>query len=132
ILSAMRALYPRGPSDPRTHDLPGVEDTGIAAFLEQYRKESTALLWAGLVLGALVFTLTPLMTVWIPLPSFLLPRKVLDRHAYRVATHRLYLVRQPIVLLKMVAGLCWGSHPKIRERWHLPAYAADPGTWRTQ
>jgi hypothetical protein len=124
ILSAMRALYPRSP------DLPGIADTGIDEFLRRYRRESTRLLWMGLVLGTIVFTLTPVMTIGVPLPSFLLPRRALDRHALAVASHRLYLVRQTVFLVKMVAGLCWGAHPAVRERLALPPYPPDPGSWR--
>jgi hypothetical protein len=48
-----------------------------------------------------------------------------------VTGHRIYLVRQTVFLLKMVAGLCWGAHPDVRARLALRAYPADPGTWRT-
>lgn len=124
IRSAMCALYP--PSA----DLPGVADTGIDAFLARYKRETSLLLWSGLVLGAVVFTLTPLFTVGIPLPSFLLPRGALERHARRITVSRVYLVRQTVFLVKMVAGLCWGAHPDVRKILNLPPYPADPGTWR--
>ena len=124
IRSAMCALMP--PSA----DLPGVADTGIDAFLAQYRRESSLLLWSGLVLGSVVFALTPLLTVAIPLPAFLLPRSALERHARKISTHRFYLLRQTVFLVKMVAGLCWGAHPDVRKILNLPPYPADPGTWR--
>jgi hypothetical protein len=124
VRSAMCALFPRSAS------MPGIADTGIDAFLRQYRRECTRLLWSGLVLGAVVFTLAPVITIGVPLPSFLLPRRALDRYARKVTAHPLYLVRQTVFLVKMVAGLCWGSHPDVRKRYALPAYAPDPGTWR--
>ncbi len=126
IRAAMCAVYPR------TEHLPGVADADLDGFLRRYRREASALLWAGLVLGAVVFTITPLFTVGWPLPSLLLPRRVLDRHAERVMGHRVYLLRQSVFLLKMVAGLCWGSHPAVRKIWALPPYPADPGTWRAE
>src|SRR5215470_16373702 len=110
ILSAMRALYPA------SGDLPGVADTGIEDFLRRYRRESSRLIWSGLVFGALVFTATPLFTIGVPLPSFLLPRRALDRHAHAVAGIRVYVMRQAIFLVKMVAALCWGAHPEVRRR----------------
>lgn len=122
--SAMCALYPGSPT------LPSLADTGIDAFLRRYRRESSLLVWSGLVLGTLVFTFAPLITIGVPLPSFLLPRRALDRYAMKVAGHPVYLVRQTVMLVKMVAGLCWGSHPDVRKLFGLPAYPVDPGTWR--
>jgi hypothetical protein len=124
ILSAMKALYPR------TGDLPGVADTGIEEFLRRYRRETSRLIWTGLVFGTFVFTFFPLLTIGVPLPSFLLPRRTLDRYAHAVATHPLYLVRQAIFLVTMAAGLCWGAHPDVRARLALPAYPPDPGGYR--
>lgn len=120
----MCALYPP------TGDLPGVADTDVRGFLRRYRREATPLMWLGVVLGTLVFVVSPLLTVFVPLPSFLLPRTLLDRHACRVATSRIYLVRQAILLVKLAAGLCWGAHPDVRAKFGMAPYPADPGTWR--
>src|SRR5262245_59383939 len=120
----MRALYPAAAG------LPGIDETGIEAFLREYRRDTTRLLWAGVVLGAAIFALTPIFTLGIPLPAFLLPRRALDRHALRVTSSRFYLVRQAVFLVKMVAGLCWGAHADVRRRLALPAYPPHPGTWR--
>lgn len=125
IRHAMRALYPR------TDALPGLEDTDDVAFLKRYRRETSPLLWAGLVLAAWVFVTTPLLTVYVPLPSFLLPKKLLDRHAFEVTYSGLYLLRQAVFLLKLTAGLCWGSHPEVRAKMAMEPYADDPGAWRT-
>ncbi|MEC7522092.1 MAG: hypothetical protein VYE22_19560 [Myxococcota bacterium] len=125
IQHAMEAFYPR------TETLPGIADTDVRGFLRRYRREATGLMWLGLVMGTLVFVWTPLLTVGWPLPSFLLPRKTLDRHAHRITSSRLYLVRQAVFLVKLAAGLCWGAHPKVRERFAMAPYAEDPGTWRT-
>ncbi len=40
-------------------------------------------MWLGVVVGALVFHLTPIYTV-LPLPAFLLSREQADRHAHKV------------------------------------------------
>ncbi len=125
VRSAMCALYPR------TEGLPGLEDCDITAFLVRFRRETTFLMWLGVLAGAWVFHATPLFTVFVPLPAFFLPRGLRDKHASRIASTSLYLPRQAIFLLKLPAGLCWGGHPSVREKLALPAYAADPGTWRT-
>lgn len=116
---------------PATGDLPGIADTGIDAFLARLRREATLTVWAGLVLGALVFVLTPILTVWVPLPSFFLPRGLRDTHADRICTTRFYLLRQAIFLLKMYACMCWGQDPAVRRRLHVAPYPVDPGSFRT-
>lgn len=124
VRSALVALYPR------TADLPGIADTDVDGFLRRFRAEATPLVWIGVLASTLLFHLTPLFTVFLPLPAFLLPESLRDRHADRIASSSLYLVRQAVFLLKLPGGLCWGAHPSVRERFALPAYAADPGTWR--
>jgi hypothetical protein len=123
IRHAMCALYPR------TDALPGMEDTDVQGFLRRYRREATSLMWLGLLLGTAIFVWTPLMTVYVPLPSFLLPRSLLDKHAHAITGTRLYLLRQGVFLLKLAAGLCWGSDPAVRARMAMAPYPVDPGTW---
>lgn len=108
-----------------------MEDTDVDDFLARYRRETTTLVWIGVVLGGIVFALTPIMTVYLPVPSFLLPRALLDRHAMRITSTRLYLVRQSIFLVKLAAGMCWGMHPAVRAKLGMAPYPRDPGTWRT-
>ena len=125
IRFSMCAFYPR------TAELPGLEDTGIVEFLSRFRRETNFLMWLGIMAGAVLFAVSPLFTIGVPLPAFWLPRSALERHARNISTSSIYLVRQPMFLLKMVAGLCWGAHPDVRKLFHLEPYEADPGTWRT-
>ncbi len=125
VRSAIVMLYPR------TEGLPGAEDCNLGPFLVRFRREAPLLIWLGVVLGALVFHLTPLFTVGVPLPAFWLPRKRADTHAHRIATFGPYLVRQAIFMVKLPAGLVWGAHPEVRKRFGLPPMDADPGTWKT-
>jgi hypothetical protein len=128
---ALAALYPR------TEHFPGIVDTGLSPFLRRFRREAAPLLLLGVYAAAVLFVLSPLFTVYVPLPSFLLPRSLLDRHADRITRTRSYPVRSLIMLLKMVAGLCWGAHPEVRARLGLPPLPPDPegpegpGAWRT-
>jgi hypothetical protein len=115
---------------PRTEALPGIEDTEIDAFLRRLRGDAEPLYWLGLVMGAVVFAVTPLFTVWVPLPAFFLPRRLLDLHAERLMYERGYLLRQAIFLVRLSAGMCWGADPAVRARLSLGAYAPDPGTFR--
>lgn len=122
--SALRANYPA------TDALPGVDETGIDAFIAQYRREAPGLLKVGFYLGIAAFHLTPLFTVFVPLPAFLLPAGLRDKHAYKLATHPVYVLRQTSFLVKMMAGLCWGQHPEVRRRLGQGALPADPGTFQ--
>jgi hypothetical protein len=114
---------------PAIDGLPGVGDTEIDGFIRAYFREMNILSTSGLVLGTLLFVLAPVVTIGVPLPSFLLPAKWLDAYADRVVAHPVYLIRQGISVLKMVAGLCWGADPAVRRRLNLQPYPADPGTW---
>lgn len=124
VKQASLALYPR------TETLPGVADTAIDQQLSQLRTEGPPILWFTLVLGALIFTLTPLFTLGVPLPAFLLPAKWLDRHAHRIATTRFYYVRQAMLGLKVAASLAWGKDPAVRRAIGIAPYADDPESYR--
>lgn len=106
-----------------------MEDTDVRGFLRRYRRDSTFLMWLGLLAGTALFVWTPILTVYWPVPSFLLPRAVLDRHAHRITGTSVYLLRQGIFLVKLAAGLCWGADPAVRAKLALAPYPADPGTW---
>lgn len=117
---------------PRTDDLPGADDCGLDAFLERYRSETTPLVWFGVVLGAVVFHLTPVFTVGVPLPAFALSPRLGDKHAHAIASTDRYVPRQAIFLLKLVAGLAWGQGAEVRARLGLRELPPDPDTWRTE
>ena len=123
---AMRAMLPRAAG------LPGVEDTGLREFVPRLRRECAWLFWAGVVLGSVVFQLTPLFTILVPLPACLLTRRALDRHAAKLASHPLYFLRSPMMLIKVAAGYCWGAHADVRKLIGVSPYPADPDEWRTR
>ncbi len=115
---------------PRTDALPGIGDTELDAFLRRMRADAEPLYWLGLVVGAVVFAISPLVTVGVPLPAFWLPRRLRERHADRLLSHPVYVLRQAVFLVRLSAGLCWGADPVVRSRLALAPYAPDPGTFR--
>jgi hypothetical protein len=125
VCSAVYAMYPS------TEHFPGAQELGFYAWFSQFRREATWTLWAGALLGGLLFQLSPVLTLGLPVPAALLSADRLDEHAFRLCTHRWYLVRQGAFLVKMIGGLYWGSQPVIRARIGLEPYPADPGTWRS-
>lgn len=125
LVHCMNALYPR------TGDLPGVADLDPDTYAGKVLGDLPWLMWFGVVGGIAVFVLTPVFTVYRPVPSFLLSEAKLDEHAETVAGHPNYTIRQALFLLKMVAALHWGSHPRVLEHFALPAYPPDPDSWRT-
>jgi hypothetical protein len=124
IQSAMGDLMPRSDT------LPGVADTELRAFLYALRREANALYWLGLVIGAWVYVCSPLLTVRVPLPSFLLPRRLRALHAQRAPELAPYALRQAVLLVRLSAGMCWGRDPAVRARFALPPYPPDPGSFR--
>ena len=116
---------------PRTAKLPGIADTDLDGFLRRMRNDADTVYWMGLVAGTWEFTLTPLFTVFLPLPSFLLPKRLLTRHAEKILASRIYIFRQAVFLLRLSAGMCWGADPAVRAKFALPAYGPDPGTFRS-
>ena len=115
---------------PRSNRLPGIVDTDVDGFLRRMRVDAEPVYWLGLVVGAIVFALAPLVTVGVPLPAFWLPRRLLDRHAERLVSHPIYLLRQAVFLVRLSAGMCWGADPAVRARFALAPYGPDPGTFR--
>lgn len=117
---------------PRVDDLPGLAELGVEEKIAQLRRESTLLFWAGIVAATLLFHVSPVLTVHRPWPAKFLTEEELDTHAYKLATHRVYLIRQLVLLIKLMAGIFWGESPEIRAFLLLPAYPADPGTRRIE
>lgn len=113
---------------PRVDDLPGLAELGVEEKIAALRRDSTALFWTGIVAAAVVFQLTPILTVHRPWPAVFLDDDQLDAHAHKLGSHRVYLLRQLIVLLKLMGGVFWGQSPEVRAFLHLPAYPEDPGT----
>ncbi|MDD9932087.1 MAG: hypothetical protein OXT09_00710 [Myxococcales bacterium] len=128
----MRALIAASMRDmmPAAAGLPGIADTDLDGFLRRLRREADPIYYLGLVLGTWVHQLTPLFTVGVPLPALLLPRTLRERHARRIVSTRLYLVRQAVFLVRLNAGMCWGQDPAVRAALHLEVYPADPGSFR--
>lgn len=112
--------------------VPGILDTEWDQFFDQYLQETSWTMWAALCAGALLYVLTPVLTVYWPLPSVMLPQKLRDLHAHRIMNHPIYLLRQAVFLLKLPAGFCWGAHPRVRAQLNLPNYRPDPGSWRSE
>ena len=116
---------------PRTDGLPGIEDTDLDGFLRRMKRDSDFLYWLGLVAGGLAFAASPIITIYVPLPAFLLPKGLLAKHTDRFLYHPIYVVRQAAFLVRLSAGMCWGADPVVRAKFALAAYGQDPGTFRT-
>jgi hypothetical protein len=123
--AAMCAFYPS------KGGYPGLDQMEMEAFLQQVKREIPRTVWLGMVAGTAVFTVSPILTIGVPLPSYMLPKRLLDRHANNSANHPIYLLRQSTLLLKMAGSLHWGADNRVRAMNNLPPYPKDPGTWRT-
>lgn len=115
---------------PAAAGLPGFADIDGRSFVRELLRRSPWTLWFGTVGSALAFQLLPLVTIGWPLPALLLPLGRRDAHAHAMATHRWYLVRMAMVMIKTVGGLHWGAHPQVRAALGMPSYPPDPQKWR--
>lgn len=131
-MSTAKRLVRRALADlmPSGGAMPGILETDWDGFVERYSREAPVHVWAGVVAGAVVYELTPILTVRRPRRASRLSAELRDRHANEVTGHDLYLVRQAVFLLKLSAGFAWGAHPSVRSKLGLEPYDPDPGTWR--
>ena len=124
IRFSMRTLFPAHAG------MPGVEQCDLRGFLDRFWREAAPMMKLGLVLSTILYNLSPLFTVYIPLPLVLLPRGLRVKHADRAATSGIYLLRSATLLLKMVAGIAWGENAQVRRKFNMDPLPPDPGTWR--
>jgi hypothetical protein len=116
---------------PSVDGLTGLDQMDVKAFLSDLKKEAPLTMRITLFLGVWAFILTPILTLKIPLPSFLLSRRLQDEHTHRLTDTRIYLLRQLVFAIKAIAGLCWGKDPKVRRELNLKLYDADKGGFRS-
>ena len=119
----LEILPPGGP-------LPGLDQVDVDGFLVNFSRDAPFLMRLALFLSVMVYIFSTPITVFVPWPALWLPRGLRARHTARLATHPIYVVRQTMTMLKMVAGMAWGQDPAVRARLHLEAYEPDPATWR--
>jgi len=115
---------------PPTETLPGIAETDLDGFLRDLHAEAPLLMRVGIWLATVVYMITPLFTVLLPVPAFLLRGRLLARHTDTLVSSRIYVIRQVIYLLKMVGGLCWGEHAEVRRRFGRPPLEPDPRTFQ--
>lgn len=113
---------------PSAHGLPGLDTLDARPSLRHILSRAPLAFRLGVYGATLVFLCTPVLTLGWPLPAFLLSGRQRDAHADRLAGHRLYLLRQSMLMLKTVAGLVWGGRDEVRSALGLPPQPADPGT----
>ena len=124
IRFALRAVMPP------TGKLKGVGATGLKPFLKEVRRDSPFIFRIGIVATSFVFIWSPILTIFLPLPAFVLPKSLLEKHAQRAASHPFYLVRQSTFMVKMIAGLCWAKDPDNRRELGLDPLPPDPRIWK--
>lgn len=112
-------------------DLPGLQRPATLIFLRKLFADSPPLIRIALLASTAVFILSPVITVFVPLPAFLLPRPLLDRHAHKLATHPVYILRGVMLMIKTIGGLQWGADVEVRAKLAMQPYPPDPDTFRT-
>jgi len=116
---------------PRFGDLPGLQRPATLIFLRKLFADSPLLIRLALSASTVVFILSPVITIFVPLPAFLLPRKMCDAHAHKLATHPIYILRGVMLMIKTIGGLQWGADVAVRAKLAMQPYPSDPDTFRT-
>ena len=115
---------------PSVDGLKGLDQMDVKGFLKDFNREAPLPMRLTVLLGSWAFILSPIVTLKIPLPVFLLSKKLQDEHCYRIALTRVYLLRQLMFAVKAVAGFCWGKCPEVRAQLDLKPYDPDTGGFR--
>ena len=115
---------------PSVDGLKGLDQMDVKSFLKDFHREAPLPMRLTVLLGAWAFILSPIITLKIPLPSFLLSKRLQDEHCYRMALTKVYLLRQLMFAVKAVAGFCWGKCPEVRAQLNLEPYGKDTGGFR--
>ncbi len=115
---------------PTTAGLPGLDAIDARPLIRQLTAEAPFTIRATLWVSVLLFQVTPLLTLGIPLPARWLSDARVDEHAQRLSVSNVYLLRQIMLMLKTIGGLCWGAAPEVRQKLSMPMYEADSGRWR--
>ena len=115
---------------PGTERLPGLDTIDPRPGVRRLLAEAPMPVRYALYAGVLLYHCGPVITLGLPVLAGWLGPERRDRHAERLATHPIYLVRQAMLLLKSIGGLIWGADARVRAALSMPAYPPDPGTFR--
>lgn len=121
---ALSAIYPPHGA------LPGVAGGDLDGFLDRLEGEAPLAYRVGLYGGSALFMLSPMYTLRRPVFATQLGADELDEHAHRLSTSPIYLIRQGMFALKMIAGMAWGADARVRHAFGMPPLGPDAGSWR--
>lgn len=115
---------------PSTPQLPGLDAIDCQPLLRNLSAQAPFTIRATMHLSVLLFCLTPILTLGIPLPAFLLSKAQVDRHAQKLSMSSIYLLRQIMLMIKTIGGLIWGAAPEVRQKFGMVPYPGDTSGWR--
>lgn len=98
----------------------------VAAFLDRYLRRVPFQAALGLRVVVWAVTWLPVLFIGVPLPAHRLSHDTRLRYVRRWQTSRVYFLREGFYLLKAIALMGWGEHPRVRARLGLPSHAARP------
>lgn len=111
-------------------DMPGITDTSVHDFLKEFKAHAHFIMRLGLLAAVWVYVLSPVFTLGIPLPAFWLSEKKRVEHMKRYSNSKNFVFAQLWMLLKMIAGLCWGKDDKVRAYFGYTPYAPELGEFK--
>jgi hypothetical protein len=115
---------------PAHDDMPGIFDTKAEDFLKEFKANAHPIMRLGFFLSVWVYALSPVFTIGIPLPAFLLSEQKRLAHLDKYANSRNFVFSQLWMLQKMITAMCWGMDDKVRAYYGYEPYPEEPGNFK--
>lgn len=125
------ARYVMSVTMPAHDGIPGANDTKIDAFLDEFGANAHPIIRLGFYASVFIFIFSPLFTVKLPVPIFILSKAKRDLHIKRYSESPNMIFSQLWMLQKMIVGLCWGMDESVRAYYNYEPLLGDPGTFQT-
>ena len=116
---------------PAYDDMPGNKDTKIDAFLDEFAANAAPIIRLGFYAAAVVYVISPIITLKVPLPAFLLSSEKQVLHMEKYSESRNVIMAQLWMLQKMISALCWGMDDAVRAYFGYQPFEGDPGTFQS-
>ena len=115
---------------PSHGDMPGVNDTAVNDFLDDFKKNAHPIMRLGFFLAVWIYVLSPVFTLGIPVPAMWLSEKKRLDHLNKYSSSKNFVFSQLWMLQKMITGMAWGMDDKVRRYFGYDPYPEELGLFK--
>jgi hypothetical protein len=115
---------------PSHGDMPGVIDTSVDDFLNEFKKHAHPIMRLGFFLAVWIYALSPIFTIGIPLPAMWLSEQKRKAHLRKYSSSKSFVFSQLWMLQKMITGMAWGMDDKVRAYFGYEPYPEELGLFK--